>query len=167
MLHFAGETKKTVKHIEGDVWVENGKTWTIKKGIKRTINKLEETRKYFVAPLVCPCCSRSMKHHFNEQTWDTHRMCFECVIDLEHELMKQGKYDEYIAKRKQSNRVSFNKDLIDQLVEFMTDDVGKKHVTESGEIETWVGEDKKKVSSMINEYIDKLKENIKDDSTTH
>ena len=31
-----GYTKAEEHHVEGDVWEENGKTWTIKSGIKRT-----------------------------------------------------------------------------------------------------------------------------------
>ena len=32
-----GYSKKTEDHKEGDVWEEERKTWTIKKGIKQTI----------------------------------------------------------------------------------------------------------------------------------
>ena len=35
-----GYKKKRVDYKEGDVWKENGKTWTIKDGIKQTISKL-------------------------------------------------------------------------------------------------------------------------------
>jgi Zn ribbon nucleic-acid-binding protein len=166
MLHFAGENKKSIKHFEGDVWVESGKTWTIKNGVKRTINKMEDTRKYFLAPLVCPQCSKSMNHYLNQQSWDTHRVCFNCVIDLEHEIMKQGKWEEYLEKRKNANKKSFNKDLIDYLQDFIKEDVSRKHVTEDGVVEAWVGEDRKKVSSMVTEYIEKLKQN-ENDTDTH
>jgi len=44
----------------------------------------------------------------------------------------------------------------------MKENVSTKHVTENGEIEAWVGEDRKKVSSMVTEYIDKLKQTEND-----
>jgi hypothetical protein len=48
-----GYTKAEERHNEGDVWEENGKTWTIKNGVKRTFRKTEGT----AMPLLCPKCS--------------------------------------------------------------------------------------------------------------
>jgi len=166
MLHFTGENKKTIKHSDGDVWVENGKTWTIKNGVKRTINKMEDTRKYFLAPLACPQCNKTMNHYLSQQTWDTHRVCFNCVIDIEHEIIKRGEWEEYARLRREANRKSFNNDLIQYLQDFIKEDTGKSFVTENGEVEAWIGEDKKKVSSMVTEYIDKLKD-IENDTNAH
>ena len=55
--------KKTKDHKEGDIWVENRKTWTIKNGIKQTISKLDKIKKQIFTPLCCPKCSKVMKHH--------------------------------------------------------------------------------------------------------
>ena len=41
----SGYTKKETIYKEGDLWKENGKQWTIKNGINRTINKLSAARK--------------------------------------------------------------------------------------------------------------------------
>jgi hypothetical protein len=157
MLHFTGENKKTVKHSNGDVWVENGKTWTIKNGVKRTINKMEDTRKYFLAPLACPRCSKTMNHYLSQQSWDTHRVCFNCMIDIEHEIIKKGEWEEYTKKRREANRTSFNKDLIQYLEDFVKENVSKKHVTENGDVEAWVGEDTKRNKEIVENYIDKIK----------
>ena len=46
----SGYTKKETIYKEGDVWNENGKQWTIKNGIKRTINKLSSARKILKTP---------------------------------------------------------------------------------------------------------------------
>ena len=35
-----GYRKTTERHTEGDVWEENGKTWTIKNGLKQNVTKL-------------------------------------------------------------------------------------------------------------------------------
>ena len=37
-----GYEKKDEVHKEGDVWIEDGKKWTIKNGIKQTVTKLDE-----------------------------------------------------------------------------------------------------------------------------
>ena len=36
----SGYKKSTQDYKEGDIWEERGKKWTIKNGIKQTINKL-------------------------------------------------------------------------------------------------------------------------------
>ena len=46
-----GYKKKRVDYKEGDVWVENKKTWTIKDGIKQTISKMDAIKKeIFILP---------------------------------------------------------------------------------------------------------------------
>ena len=37
-------------HKEGDIWEENGKKWTIKKGIKQSVTKLDEIKRLVVLP---------------------------------------------------------------------------------------------------------------------
>ena len=41
----AGWEKHSVDHIEGDIWEESGKKWTIRNGIKQTVTKLDEIKK--------------------------------------------------------------------------------------------------------------------------
>ena len=36
-----GYTKKHEHHVEGDVWEENGRTWTIKNGLKQNVTKMD------------------------------------------------------------------------------------------------------------------------------
>ena len=49
-----GYTKPKEQRIEGEVWVENGRTWTLKNGIKKTVRKVEGA----AIPLLCPKCSK-------------------------------------------------------------------------------------------------------------
>ena len=46
-----------IEHKEGDVWEEDGKTWTIKDGIKENITKLDKFKKVAV-PIFCPKCKK-------------------------------------------------------------------------------------------------------------
>ena len=39
-----GYTKKQEFHEEGDMWEEDGRTWTIKDGIKQNITRLDKTK---------------------------------------------------------------------------------------------------------------------------
>ena len=40
-----GYSKKEEFHSEGDIWEENGRKWTIKKGIKQNITKFDNIKK--------------------------------------------------------------------------------------------------------------------------
>ena len=79
-----GYNKKRIEYKEGDVWKENGKTWTIKDGIKQTISKLDAIKKEVFMPLCCPKCSKVMKKRLDKPNYKVHKMCFDCVVDYEH-----------------------------------------------------------------------------------
>ena len=53
-----GYEKKDQVHKEGDVWQQDGKTWTIKNGIKQTVTKLDAIKKMVLMPFACPECVR-------------------------------------------------------------------------------------------------------------
>jgi hypothetical protein len=153
---------KSVKHIEGDVWDERGKTWTIKNGIKRTVSKLDYARKEFSTPLACPNCGKSMKHHLDEKMWAIHKTCFNCVIDMEHAIMKTGKYDEYVKNKIIANAEGFVKDYESYINDYMQESVSNVHVTEDGQIEKWKNADQSQVEEMKVTAIKDLTEKIED-----
>ena len=86
-----GYSKAEEFHEEGDVWEENGRTWTIKNGIKRTVRKTDA----HTVPFLCPKCSKPMKHQFDKRMYAIHQMCLHCTTEMESELKMQGKYEEY------------------------------------------------------------------------
>jgi hypothetical protein len=147
-------------HKEGDIWVEKGKTWTIKNGVKRTTSVKDDLRKNFYTPLGCPKCNKPMNHYLDEKMWTIHKLCFNCTIDKEHEIQKAGKWAEYERQKITANAESFLKDLNDYVTEFVQDSTTKAHVTEDGIIERWKEVDSKhlqKISdTVINEMTDKI-----------
>ena len=98
-----GYTKSNIERVEGDVWEERGKTWTIKNGIKRNVTKLSSARKKINKPVCCPKCGGSMNHHFNDVMWPIHGMCFKCVAKFETDLKVKGLYSEYERSIMQGN----------------------------------------------------------------
>ena len=80
---------------EGDVWEEEGKTWTIKNGIKQTVSKLDSIRKTVTQPLHCGNCGGIMNNHLHTKMWKIHGMCYDCVINMETDLRVLGQYDAY------------------------------------------------------------------------
>jgi hypothetical protein len=90
-----GYTKSQEQHKEGDIWEEKGKKWIIKDGIKQTYTKLDEVKKAAILPLFCPNCKSLMKKRNDTKMYNIHKMCFDCVIDMEGKLKIEGKYNEY------------------------------------------------------------------------
>ena len=154
--------EKHVKHIEGDVWTEGGKLWTIKNGIKRTVSKMDEARKQFSTPLACPKCNGSMKHYLDEKMWAIHKTCFNCVIDADHEIQKAGKWAEYEKAKIMANADSFVKDLISYMEDYNQEGVAKAHVTENGQVEKWRDADQTEIKKITDSVIEDITKKVED-----
>jgi hypothetical protein len=157
-----GYQKENIEHVEGDEWEENKKTWTIKGGIKQTITKLDSLKQILQLPLVCPKCKKSMKKkELDRKMFFLHKMCFDCVIQQETELKRDGKFEEYEKNILKSNVESFIKDLEQDFAEFCVSN-NESFITEHGDIENWQGGqiDFVKISSDLKEYIAILKSTV-------
>jgi len=151
----AGYEKENKVYSEGDVWEENGKTWTIRGGLKQTITKHDKLREMVNMPLSCPSCNKSMKPtKLNKKMWVIHKKCFDCVVEYETYLRSIGKYEEYAKGLMNSNKDSFVKDY-EQAVDAFINDKGESFMSEAGDIENW---SKAKLNP---EIIKALKDNIK------
>ena len=158
----AGYTKEIVEHKEGDVWEENGKQWTIKNGLKQNITRLDNIKKSLIIPLTCPNCSKPMKNDtLNKKMWPIHKMCFDCVITMETKLKREGKFEEYERNMTKKGIETYIKELEEALLELsLSTSDDESIVTESGDIEHWVGGniDKQKILQDLQEHIQKLKD---------
>lgn len=158
-----GYTKEQVDHKEGDVWEENGKTWTIKNGIKMTITKLDLVKSTLQMPLTCPECKRAMnKGRLDKHMYGIHKKCSDCVISHETELKRIGKFEEY-QKSILSRGIEYHiKEMEDILLELSLGINEGSFVTENGDIEEWKGKgiDEQEIIKDIQEYIQKLKDSM-------
>ena len=160
-----GYKKKRVDYKEGDVWVENKKTWTIKDGIKQTISKMDKIKKEIFMPLCCPKCSKVMKKRLDKPNYKVHKMCFDCVIDYEHKLRIRGEYDDYIKQLKLKNHLTQVNEMENIFLE-LANQSSEGFVSEHGEIERWKGGiDKEKISSDITKAAQEARENIQKELT--
>ena len=90
-----GYSKAKEFHDEGDVWEEDGRTWTIKNGLKQNITKLDKAKKEVTLPLFCPCCSNLMKNKHDKLFYIQYKRCFNCQVDFETDIRKLGLWEEY------------------------------------------------------------------------
>ena len=133
-----GYNNKQNDYKEGDIWVENKKTWTIKNGIKQTISKLDKVKKEIFMPLSCPCCNKVMKKRLDKPNYRIHKKCHDCVIEFEHKLKIKGEYDNY--RKTLINKNSL--DIVDEVESYLLDAINSSnssYVSEDGVVEKWVG----------------------------
>jgi hypothetical protein len=124
-------------HVEGDIWEEGGKTWTIKDGIKENITKLDKFKKATI-PLFCPKCKGVMDKQLDSHYYKSYGECVDCRAKFETKLKLEGKWEDYI-KDTHNKEIDL---LIEEYKNFYHTKLNEStqgYVTESGEIEKWVG----------------------------
>ena len=157
-----GYTKSQKQHKEGDIWEEKGKKWVIKDGIKQTYTKLDEVKKAAILPLFCPSCGGIMKKRNDTKMYNIHKMCFDCVIKMEHKLKIEGKYEQYERDMLANNAEGYINDLESYLLEALNSS-NDQFVSERGEVERWKGGlDKEKVTEELKEFFNDHKKDIKE-----
>ena len=151
-----GYTKKEEFHKEGDIWEENGRTWTIRDGVRENITKLDKFKKSAV-PLFCPSCNKIMNKQLDPHYYKAHGACLNCTKEKETKLKISGKYKEHT---KEIENKEIDK-LIEQYKSFMKLKMAESNdgfVTESGEVEKWVGGiNKERAEEALREGIEYLK----------
>jgi len=158
-----GYKKINQEHVEGSIWKENNKTWTIKNGIKMTVTKLDLVKKTLQMPLICPKCKQSMsKGKWDKQMYSVHGVCLDCVLVHETNLKRLGTFDEYQNNILKQGVVYHIKEVEDALLELALDTSNDSFVTEAGDIESWKGKgiDKQVIAQEMQNYIQKLKANL-------
>ena len=153
----AGYQKTIEHHEEGEIWEAEGKSWTIKNGLKQNITKLDTAKKASRMPLTCPNCGGPLRHHLAKKMYRIHGFCFDpCTVDYEHALRVTGLYEEYEKKMLRGNA----KEYVDDIERWILDSVEDQHtfVTEAGDVEDWGG--------MAKETRQKVLKDLKDFTTT-
>jgi hypothetical protein len=150
-----GYNKAKEFHGEGDVWGEDGRTWTIKNGVKQNITKLDKAKEGIVLPLFCPSCSRTMKPHLDKRWFVMYGHCFDCQVTFEAELKKQGKLQEFEDQVVNANIEGVTKDLEVWFEELINSK--DEFITEAGDIEKWDGNGKEQLLKYKEEALEYLK----------
>lgn len=151
-----GYEKTQQFHNEGDIWEENGRTWTIKNGIKQNITKLDAAKKAMQIPLRCPKCGGPMKHNLAQKMYKIHGFCFDpCTVEYEAELRKAGLYEQYEKRMMQGGLRAFLNDM----EQFYLDQINAvdTFVTEQGDIEDWSNNNQKVKQQALTNLQDFLK----------
>jgi len=150
-----GYDKAKEFHDEGDIWEEDGRTWTIKNGIKQNITKLDKAKEGIVLPVFCPTCSKTMKPHLDKRWYVMYGHCFNCQVDHEAKLKKSGQLEE-VEKQVVNDQV----DGLTKDFEIWFDEIlnsKNTFVTEQGDVEKWDGSGKEALLKQKEEALKYLK----------
>ena len=156
-----GYKKSTQRHKEGDIWEESGKTWTIKNGLKQNVTKLDAAKKAAQVPLTCPKCNGSMSYWLSKKIFKINKMCFNCFIEYEAELRRNGLYEDYLIHARKGNLKFFIEELEQRLQEALNYE--DSFVTEQGDVESWNSNNskiKQQMTEKFQEYITYLKSKL-------
>tara|TARA_B100000927_G_C16465286_1_gene469436 strand:- start:1890 stop:2561 length:672 start_codon:yes stop_codon:yes gene_type:complete len=88
------------------------------------------------------CTDVDPNHYLNKKMRAIHGMCFNCVIDMEHELKKQGKFEEYARKRIETNALAWL-EKAEQDVEMLREaytKASKLVINGKGDTESWAAQ---------------------------
>ena len=140
-------------HVEGDIWTEADKTWTIKDGIKQNVTKLDAARETVNFPIFCPSCKKPMKPHLDKKWYNMYKRCFNCQIDFETSLRTQGLWEEYQTFLHNSDVEGLIKEFELWINEEIQHSDIQSYITEAGDVEKWTGSVKNKLLESKEETI--------------
>ena len=172
--------EKNRKHEVGDIWTEtdhvtgNVTTWEQKDGFRVKHSKLQEVRDYIHTFKNCPKekCTCITPSRIDNKMKIFHGMCLDCVIDFEHTLRIEGKFEQYEREKIGENIRAFFKDA-DKEVEVIKRALENKltYMNGDGSSETWDQSDRQIWLDKIENDYKQLKEelykeyNISDEET--
>lgn len=113
------KAEKSKKRAVGDIWeeidpisgtvtiVEQREGFRIRKSKNSEV--MQEVRDYIRSFPNCQkeTCTCVKPHPLDEKMRKLNGMCFDCTIEFEHELKKQGKFDEYARDKMRKNALAW------------------------------------------------------------
>jgi len=145
-------------HKEGDVWEENGKTWTITDGIKTNKNPMSSFRTTIHVPNVCPVCNNAMIKRLDPKYFKLFGMCLDCKSEEDTKRIINGTFDEYEKNFIKSNKEQYIADMTEYIQNYISGVDAQHVVNEFGDIEEWKqGMSKDELKLLFDEKLSELK----------
>jgi hypothetical protein len=143
------QTKKTISFTDkvverrevGETWIDNkGQKWEQRNGYKVKIGKMAKLREELKSFPNCntenSSCNCTEPGQADLKMKAIHGMCLNCVVEMEHNLKMNGKYEEYERKKMLSNAEAWLKQA-ELEKEVLKTTLKASFVNEDGSIEEW------------------------------
>ena len=82
-------------------------------------NERVEALKGTKMPWFCPECNKVMKSRLDDKMYRLHNHCFDCQVKFENKLRIEGKYEEWEEKKVLNNQLSYIKDQIQSVEDWV------------------------------------------------
>lgn len=109
-------------------------------------------------PMFCPECESVMTHRNDTKMYRVHDMCFDCVLEMEHEIRCNGNWELYEKRKVLNNMRDWIRDNRAELEVFARNIDASGHVTQDGRVTEWLGGNGDEVIAQYREFLDKLDE---------
>jgi hypothetical protein len=126
----------------GDKWFDaDGNEWEQKNGYKVKLGKewQQELHQYLNTFPNCQkeTCTCGFPKRLDEKMRRIHGMCFDCVIDMEHKIRLEGKWDEYEKRKVKENAIAWLQEA-EKDKNLIADELSRLEFSNDfGDIETW------------------------------
>lgn len=113
---YEGEKKEeTITRKIGDHWFdEDGNEWEQKNGYKVKLGKQWQQELHDYLNTFPNCrkenCICMFPKKIDEKMRRIHGMCFDCVVEMEHKIRLEGKWDEYEKRKVKENALAWLKE---------------------------------------------------------
>jgi len=177
------QTKKTISFTDkvverrevGETWIDNkGQKWEQRNGYKVKIGKMAKLREELKSFPNCntenSSCNCTEPGQADLKMKAIHGMCLNCVVEMEHNLKMNGKYEEYERKKMLSNAEAWLKQA-ELEKEVLKTTLKASFINEDGSIEEWAeGMSEDEVVSKIDKDFEKFRTDfigkLKNEQTT-
>jgi len=174
------QTKKTISFADkvverknvGETWTDDkGQKWEQRKGYKVKVGKLSKLREELKSFPNCnkETCTCIEPGQADLKMKAIHGMCLNCVVEMEHNLKLEGKYEEYEKKKLLANAEAWLKQA-ELEKEVLKTTLKASFVNEDGSIEKWKGMTEEELEEKIDKEFETFRETfigkLKNEQTT-
>lgn len=164
---YKGESQVQETRKIGDKWEDaDGNEWEQRNGYAVKLGKdwQQELHDYLKSFKNCPkeTCTCTMPKRLDEKMKIVHGMCFDCVVQMEHKLRIEGKFEEYEKEKIKNNMLSWIEQA-EKDKDYVIEELSKtlEFVNSNGIVEKWENNvDKDELKNKIEEEFEKFKKDM-------
>lgn len=163
---YNGEVEEKITRKVGDRWKDaDGNEWEQKEGYSIKLGKewQQELHTYLNSFPNCPkeTCTCTLPKRMDEKMKKIHGMCFDCVIDMEHKIRLEGKWDEYEKQKMKENALAWLEEA-ERDKNLIAEELSKLEFANSfGDSEKWnTGVTKEEILQKIEDEFQKFREDF-------
>ena len=139
---FTGEVQEQITRKVGDKWFDSdGNEWEQKQGYALKLGKewQQELHGYLNTFPNCPkeTCTCTLPKRLDDKMKMVHGMCFDCVLQMEHTIRLEKRWDEYEKEKVKLNAIAWLKEA-ERDKNLIAEELSKAEFANSfGESEKW------------------------------